>query len=133
MLSHSDGLVCLHPDREAGGPMRIVTPAIYAALLGGAIYIAIAQNPLPNAIASAPPEGAKIAHSVPTGGKSPVRVGRRESCRQSVSAKHLGKHQARDQMQLCVAQARVECLKQAIDQKLRGSARRVYVKSCVAA
>jgi len=94
--------------------MRIVTPAIYAALLGGAIYIAIAQNPLPNAIASAPPEGAKIAHSVPTGGKSPVRVGRRESCRQSVSAKHLGKHQARDQMQLCVAQARFECLKQAI-------------------
>lgn len=113
--------------------MRIVTPAIYAALLGGAIYIAIAQNPLPNAIASAPPEGAKIAYAVPTGSKSPVRVGRRESCRQSVSAKHLGKHQARDQMQLCVAQARVECLKQAIDQKLRGSARRVYVKSCVAA
>ena len=115
--------------------MRIVTPAIYAALLGGAIYIAIAQNPLPNAIASAPPEGAKIAYAVPSSSKSsPVqRVGRRESCRQSVSAKHLGKHQARDQMQLCVAQARVECLKQAIDQKLRGSARRVYVKSCVAA
>lgn len=115
--------------------MRIVTPAIYAALLGGAIYIAISQNPLPNAIASAPPEGAKIAYAVPTGSKSPPvqRVGRRESCRQSVSAKHLGKHQARDQMQLCVAQARVECLKQAIDQKLRGSARRVYVKSCVAA
>jgi hypothetical protein len=115
--------------------MRIVTPAIYAALLGGAIYIAIAQNPLPNAIASAPPEGAKIAYAVPADGKSqPVtRVGKRESCRQTVATKHLGRHQARDQMQLCVAQARVECLKQAIDQKLRGSARRVYVKSCVAA
>jgi hypothetical protein len=50
-----------------------------------------------------------------------------------VTAKHLSRHQARDHMQLCVAQARVECLKQAIDQKLRGSARRVYVKSCVAA
>ncbi len=114
--------------------MRIVTPAIYAALLGGAIYIAIAQNPLPNAIASAPPEGAKIAYAAPAEGKSGTRVGKRETCRQSVSAKkHLGKYQARDQMQLCVAQARVECLKQAIDQKLRGSARRVYVKSCVAA
>lgn len=114
--------------------MRIVTPAIYAALLGGAIYIAIAQNPLPNAIASPPPEGAKLASVDPSGGKSsPVRVGRRESCRQTVSAKQLGRHQARDQMQLCVAQARVECLKQAIDQKLRGAARRVYVKSCVAA
>ena len=58
--------------------MRIVTPAIYAALLGGAIYIAISQNPLPNAIASAPPEGAKIAYAVPSSSKSsPVqRVGR---------------------------------------------------------
>lgn len=117
--------------------MRIVTPAIYAALLGGAIYVAIAQNPLPNAIASAQPEGVptKLAYAVPTDSKSPsvMRVGKRESCRQSVAPKHLGKHQARDQMQLCVAQARVECLKQAIDQKLRGAARRVYVKSCVAA
>ena len=115
--------------------MRIVTPAIYAALLGGAIYIAIAQNPLPNAIASAPPEGAKVAYAVPTDSKSPpvMRVGKRETCRQSIAPKHLGKHQVRDQMQLCVAQARVECLKQAIDQKLRGAARRVYVKSCVAA
>lgn len=115
--------------------MRIVTPAIYAALLGGAIYLAISQNPLPNAVASVPPEGAKIAYAVPSTGKPhpATRVGKRESCRQSVSAKHLNRHQARDQMQLCVAQARVECLKQAIDQKLRGSARRVYVKSCVAA
>ncbi|MES2750219.1 MAG: hypothetical protein V4661_02500 [Pseudomonadota bacterium] len=117
--------------------MRIVTPAIYAALLGGAIYVAIAQNPLPNAIASAPPEGVptKLAYAVAPDGKNAAatRVGKRESCRQSVSTKKLGKHQARDQMQLCVAQARVECLKQAIDQKLRGAARRVYVKSCVAA
>lgn len=118
--------------------MRIVTPAIYAALLGGAIYLAISQNPLPNAIASAPPEGTKLAYAVPTDGSKPhhhraTRVGKRETCRQSVSAKHLGRHQARDQMQLCVAQARVECLKQAIDQKLRGAARRMYVKSCVAA
>jgi hypothetical protein len=118
--------------------MRIITPAIYATLLGGAIYLAISQNPLPNAIASAPPEGTRLAYAVPADGKphhrSVTRVGKRETCRQSVSAKkHLGKYQARDQMQLCVAQARVECLKQAIDQKLRGSARRVYVKSCVAA
>jgi hypothetical protein len=115
--------------------MRIVAPAIYAALLGGAIYIAIAQNPLPNAIASVQPEGARVAAPATAHGKTsvPAKVGKRENCRQSVGAKHLGKHQARDQMQLCVAQARVDCLKQAIDQKLRGAARRVYVKSCVAA
>ena len=115
--------------------MRIVTPAIYAALLGGAIYVAVAQNPLPNAVASVQPEGTKLAYAVPADSKSQpaMRVGKRETCRQSIAPKHLGKHQARDQMQLCVAQARVECLKQAIDQKLRGAARRVYVKSCVAA
>jgi hypothetical protein len=114
--------------------MRIVTPAIYAALLGAAIYGAISQNPLPSAIASASPEGAtKLAYAVPTDGKAPVRVGKRETCRQLVTAKHLGTSQARDQMQLCVARARLDCLQQAIDQKLRGAARRVYVKSCVAA
>lgn len=114
--------------------MRIVTPAIYAALLGAAIYGAISQNPLPSAVASGSPEGVtKLAYAVPMEGKSSVRVGKREMCRQSVTAKHLNKTQARDQMQLCVARARVDCLQQAIDQKLRGAARRVYVKSCVAA
>ncbi len=113
--------------------MRIITPAIYAALLGGAIYIAVAQNPLPNAIASAPPDNMKLAAVEPTGTKPVTRVGKRETCRQSVGSKQLNRHQARDQMQLCVAKARVDCLQQAIDQKLRGSARRVYVKSCVAA
>lgn len=113
--------------------MRIVTPAIYAALLGGAIYVAVAQNPLPNAVASVQPEGTKLASVEPTGTKPATRVGKRETCRQSVGSKQLVRHQARDQMQLCVAKARVDCLQQAIDQKLRGSARRVYVKTCVAA
>jgi len=115
--------------------MRLITPAIYAALLGGAIYIAVAQTPLPNAVASAPPDGAKLAYAVPTDSKAPpvTRIGKRDACKQSITAKHLGKHQVRDQMQLCVAKARLDCLQQAIDQKLRGSARRVYVKSCVSA
>ncbi|HAP46961.1 MAG TPA: hypothetical protein DCR30_06415, partial [Afipia sp.] len=101
--------------------MRIITPAIYAALLGGAIYIAISQNPLPNAVASVQPEGTKIAYAVPTDSKSPpvVRTGRREVCRQAVTAKHLSRHQARDHMQLCVAQARVGGLKQADHQERR--------------
>jgi hypothetical protein len=54
--------------------MRIITPAIYAALLGGAIYLAIAQNPLPNAVASVSPEAPR----------SPTRcrptASRRRSC-----------------------------------------------------
>jgi hypothetical protein len=34
-------------------------------------------------------------------------------------------------MQLCMAQARLDCLKQAIDQKIVGPQRKDFVKSCV--
>jgi hypothetical protein len=34
-------------------------------------------------------------------------------------------------MQLCLAQARVECLKQAIDQKIANAQRRDFVKGCM--
>jgi hypothetical protein len=37
----------------------------------------------------------------------------------------------RDQMQLCLAQARLDCLKQAIDQKIVGPERKDFVKNCV--
>jgi hypothetical protein len=36
-----------------------------------------------------------------------------------------------DQMQLCVVQARLNCLKQAIDKKVVGQQRRDFVKNCV--
>jgi hypothetical protein len=36
-------------------------------------------------------------------------------------------------MQLCMAQARVDCLKQAIDQKVVGETRKTFIKTCVGA
>ena len=36
-----------------------------------------------------------------------------------------------DQMQLCLAQGRVDCLKQAIDQKIVGPQRRDFIKNCM--
>jgi hypothetical protein len=36
-----------------------------------------------------------------------------------------------DQIQLCVAQARIDCLKQAIDRKIVGRERKEFVKNCV--
>lgn len=119
--------------------MRFITPVIYAALFATAIYAAIAQTgPLPAVSeTTASVNTTKLAYAVPTDGtrvasKPAVRVGKREACRQMVAGKHLKHRDARDQMQLCVAQARVDCLKQAIDQKMRGAQRRVYVKACVA-
>lgn len=113
--------------------MRFITPAIYASILGVAIYFAIVQSPLPPAVASAPSGVTKLA-SAPSGeASSAMRVGKRESCRQTVASKRLKRTEARDHMQLCVAKARLDCLQQAVDMKYRGAARRVYVKSCVAA
>lgn len=108
--------------------MRFITPAIYACIFAAAVYFALAQTPLPQAVASVP-DDARAALTQATGAK----VGKRETCRQSVAAKGLHRQDARDQLQLCVAKARVDCLQQAIDQKLRGNVRRVFVKSCVAA
>ncbi len=119
--------------------MRILTPVIYAALFGTAIYAAIAQTSLPFTSASADPTAPTVlAYAEPAGDSADgsakaVRVGRRETCRQSVSTRKLGRREARDQLQLCVAQARVECLQQAIEQKVRaGTQRRVFVKGCLA-
>jgi hypothetical protein len=108
--------------------MRFIIPAIYASVFAVAVYFAIVQSPLPQAVASVPQDSAAALTQM-TSPKS----GKRESCRQSVASKNLKRAESRDQLQLCVAKARLDCLQQAIDAKYRGAARRVFVKSCVAA
>jgi hypothetical protein len=47
------------------------------------------------------------------------------------AASHAVKGQERrDQMQLCMAQAHLDCLKQAIDQTIVGPQRKDFVKTC---
>jgi hypothetical protein len=55
--------------------------------------------------------------------------GKRVACQ--AAAQGVKGQERRDQMQLCLAQARVDCLKQAIDQKVDGPQRRDFVKNCV--
>ncbi|WFU80119.1 hypothetical protein QA645_37420 [Bradyrhizobium sp. CIAT3101] len=59
----------------------------------------------------------------------PVPATKRVTC--LAAAQNLKGQDKRDQMQLCMAQARVDCLKQAIDQKIVGEARRSAIKTCV--
>ena len=122
--------------------MRYLTPVLYAGALAVSIYAAIAQTsplpPVPQASVAPAAGETKLAYASPSEGATPakaapVRVGKRELCRHKVASRHLRRHQARDQLQLCVAKARVECLEQAIKQNIRGSLRKTYVKSCVAA
>ncbi|QPF90985.1 hypothetical protein [Bradyrhizobium commune] len=59
----------------------------------------------------------------------PVPATKRVSC--LGSTQNLKGQDKRDQMQLCMAQARVDCLKQAIDQKLVGEPRKSLIKTCM--
>jgi hypothetical protein len=58
----------------------------------------------------------------------PVAMSTRLAC-QASSQKYTGQDK-RDQMQLCMAQAHLDCLKQAIDQKIVGPQRKDFLKSC---
>ena len=65
------------------------------------------------------------------GAAVPVPATKRVTC--LATTQNLNGQDKRDQMQLCMAQARVDCLKQAIDQKLVGEARKSAIKMCVGA
>jgi hypothetical protein len=62
------------------------------------------------------------------GAAVPVPATKRVTCLGATQS--LKGQDKRDQMQLCMAQARLDCLKQAIDQKIVGPQRKDFVKSC---
>ncbi len=59
----------------------------------------------------------------------PVPATKRVTCLATTQA--LKGQDKRDQMQLCMAQAHVDCLKQAIDQKVAGEPRKNFIKTCM--
>jgi hypothetical protein len=79
-------------------------------------------------IVSAAFAAATFAQSTPAPAAVPLAIGKRLAC-QTASQGMKGQQQ-RDQMQLCMAQAHLDCLKQAIDQKIVGPERRDFVKNC---
>jgi hypothetical protein len=60
---------------------------------------------------------------------APVSPSKRFACRAASQAAQGQERQ--DQMQLCMAQARMDCLKQAVDQKIVGPQRRDFIQTCV--
>lgn len=114
--------------------MRVFAAAIVAgslALATVAASVALAQStsaPAPaGSTAVTPPAAAAPAGPVTTA--TPAPSGKKLACQ---TASEAVKGQARqDQMQLCMMQARLDCLKQAIDQNIVGPPRKDFVKSCV--
>jgi len=62
-------------------------------------------------------------------GTVPVPATKRVTCLATTAS--LKGQDKRDQLQLCLAQARVDCLKQAIDQKIVGESRKSAIKTCM--
>ena len=99
--------------------MRISLAVIAASLA----IAATAYAQAPSTPAATDPATAAPAAAVPVPGS------KRFACH--TAAQGLQGQDRRDQIQLCVAQARIDCLKQAIEQKIVGRERREFVKSCV--
>jgi hypothetical protein len=59
----------------------------------------------------------------------PIPMGKRFACQ--TASQGLKGQERRDQVQLCVAQAHLDCLKQAIDQQIVGPQRKDFLKNCV--
>jgi hypothetical protein len=103
--------------------MRFLLGAITAIVTLGVALAALAQSSPPNPTPPPPPVQTNNAPA------APVAESRLFACQTAV--KGLQGQERQDQMQLCRAQAHLDCLKQAIDQKIVGPQRRDFLRSCM--
>ncbi|WP_024508518.1 hypothetical protein [Bradyrhizobium sp. ARR65] len=98
---------------------------LLGALLAAAAVI-FAIEAFAQSATTMPPPTAVQANTAPA---APVTASKRFACRAAAQS-FKGQDRA-DQMQLCMAQARLDCLKQAIDQKVVGPQRKEFIQTCV--
>ncbi len=103
--------------------MKFLAPVAAAAVLIVVATAALSQSAAPQ---SAPP-----ASSVANNQAAPVPVATSKRMACAAAAMGVKGQDHQDQMQLCMAQAHLDCLKQAIDQKIVGPERREFVRSCI--
>jgi hypothetical protein len=120
-----------------------IRPSLAASvLLAGLLsWPALAQTtPAPDATTPAPdattqpPEAAAPATPAPAKTHKPAAAlsGKRLECRDQMKTNGLKGADRMDQFQICVAQARVDCIKEAISKKIpNGAQRTAYIKQCV--
>jgi|GEM_PF-1523910 len=99
----------------------IVLVSLGSLLVSAAAFAQSAPGATPAAPAAAPTQDNSAA-------AAPVPGAKKAACQSSTQA--LKGQDKRDQMQLCMAQAHLDCLKQAIDQKIIGPQRKDFIKSC---
>jgi hypothetical protein len=102
--------------------MRFLLGAVTAIATLGLALAALAQSSSPNP--TSPPS--VQTNSAPA---APVVESKLFACQTAV--KGLQGQERQDQVQLCRAQAHLDCLKQAVDQKIVGPQRRDFLRSCM--
>ena len=102
-------------------PMRLLFHSVRVAASLVLAPAAFAQTAPVSAPAVAEPADSAVA--------VPVALGKRMACLDASQSKQG--QDKKDQMQLCMEQARLDCLKQAIEQKIVGPQRKDFVKSCM--
>jgi hypothetical protein len=104
-------------------------PFFSAVVVATSIFFAtgaLAQSP-PAATVAPPANGAPAVPADSTAA-APLALGKRLVCQ--TASQGMDGQDRRDQMQLCMAQAHLDCLKQAIDKKIVGPERRDFIRSC---
>jgi hypothetical protein len=101
--------------------MKLLLGAIAAIATLGLALAALAQSPAPDP--TPPPVQTNTAPA------APVAASKLFACQAAV--KGLQGQERQDQLQLCRAQARLDCLKQAIDEKVVGPQRRDFMRTCM--
>jgi hypothetical protein len=85
------------------------------------------ETPAPAAAPTVPAPSSALPSN--TAAAVPVQTSKRYACQ--IASQDAKGQERRDQMQVCVAEARLECLKQAIAQKVVGPQRIEFVKNCL--
>jgi hypothetical protein len=97
-------------------------------MAAGWLCLAVAAFAQSTSTPQATPTPAPAAAANPSTGAA-AGGGKRSECQ--VAAQGKKGQDRQDEMQLCMAQGHVDCLKQAIDQKVVGPQRRDFIKNCM--
>ena len=98
-------------------------------LFGAGVVTALLTLAIAAFAQSTPAPATAVPAPVNSAAAAPLAIGKRLACR--TASRGMNGQEQKDQMQLCMAQARVDCLKQAIDQKIVDPQRKDFVNSCV--
>jgi hypothetical protein len=101
---------------------RLLSAAAFGSSLALATIALAQSDTTPPAAAPTPAPASTPDAAVP------VSSGKRFACKAASQA--MKGQEQRDQMQLCMMQARLDCLKQAIDQKIVGPQRKDFLNTC---